>query len=52
VLPVDALNSTVVATLIWDEAPVPEDERLALRYRFPAEVQQAIYEAKIQAEAS
>jgi hypothetical protein len=48
----DPLRSTITATLIWDDEPIPESERLAAQYRFTSIVRGALVTAKGLAEAS
>jgi hypothetical protein len=48
----DPFRSTMTATLIWDEEPLPENERLVAQYRYTAAMHSQLWDAKILAEAS
>jgi hypothetical protein len=48
----DPLTSTITATMVWDEEPVPENERLAVQYDITSSVAAQLTDAKYQAEAS
>jgi len=48
----DPLTSTITATLIWDDEPIPADERLAMQYHLTAAMRGDLTRAKDLAEAS